>query len=239
MTKIKLFSAVQISRSIANKANLEARYYEYLKKADTQFAKPNNALLSIVNALNRLVKSAERLGKSPQQAFADGYFDCTIDEYKRLTAGKSFESAKEKLMQEKKSVVDSLSLLGKPMDKIEAYFENKWKFDILPMQAFELTMSKSGFISDIVFGSEFHNEAFKEYNISKAVKSVNSAIKLLTNDEKTEKEKTIARQKIDDARKIFDAYNISMKVIEGKVMLIDKSLPKPKVKAKKESVPVL
>lgn len=233
MTKIKLFTAVQISRQIANKANLEAKYYEYLKKADNQFTKPNNALLSIVNALNRLIKSAEALGKDIPTAFAEGYFDNTLDEYKKHTGSKSFEYAKEKLDKEKQSVLSSLEVLGKPLDKISEYFDNRLKYDVLPMQAFEMICSNVGLIEGTVFGTEHYRIAMREYNISKALRMFNSAVAVVKSPEKTEKQKQSANLKIDQARTVFASYSLSAKLIDGKTVLIESNIVKAKPEVQK------
>lgn len=236
--KIKLFTAVQISRQIASKANLEARYYEYLKKAQDHASKPNNALLGIVNALRRLELSAERLGYSDiKKAIADGFFDATLDEYRKHTGNRAFQSAKEKLDKERESVISSLSALGKPMEAIENYFAKRLEYDVLPMQAFEKLASSIGLIesTEIAFGEEFHGITIREYNISKAIRMYNSGINGLIKDKSNES----AARKITEAKVIFNTYNMTANVIDGKVVISGKQIEQPKAKAKQQTVNVM
>lgn len=238
MAKLTLFTAAQISRQISNKANLEARYYEYLKKAQDQFSKPNNALLGIVNALRRLEVSAERLGYSDvKKAIADGFFDATLDEYRKHTGNKAYQSAKEKLDKEKASVLSALSALGKPVDLIEKYFENRYQHDVLPMQAFERLAISIGLIEskEIAFGDEFHGITIREYNISKAIRMYSSGVNGLIKDKTSDS----SAKKIADANVIFKMYNVSASYIEGKVVITDRQIEAPKKKAKEETVNVM
>jgi hypothetical protein len=211
----KLFTAAKAARQISKIAGFESRYYETLKKAKEQSIRPNNTLISIVNNLDRLIKSALHHNESVEKAFEDGYFDKTLDEYKKHSTKENSEETLAEIERKRARDVKDFTPLGLDLEPIHKYYNGLYKEQVLPMQAFEtkcrFTFGKK-FKALNSFGSEYTKVTTNEYNKDVLVRQYKSAANAILKADSAEK-LAKAEKKLSDAAEGLKQMQIQAKKV--------------------------
>lgn len=137
MGAILKLTSKKIVSTLSKAAELERKYYSELEKAVNYLRTPNRTLVMAVATLEKLSKVAQSQGKTIHVALAEGMFDHVLQTYKSYSKGFDFGYLKDSHELSTLKLRAELGKLGKPMANIERYHAEKFKSEILPLQAFE------------------------------------------------------------------------------------------------------